>query len=218
MSLLVTSLSPIHLEETTPMKWTMGYTLKGLAGAFLLLGMISAPARAGFTITLDPGSPTGAGPFTYAYTATIPVGDQIGTGDFFRIYDFNGYVAGSIAAPAGWTASIASSNPTPPPNVILSHGDDPAIPNLIFTYTGAAPIIGAATISGFTAQSTFGFLGAIKDFAGRDRKADGSFVDSVGDVRVPGPVPEPASVVSLLFGGALIAVAGRRYCKAKLTC
>jgi len=201
------------------MKWTMGHTLKGVAGALLLLGAMSAPARAGFTITLDPTSPTGAGPFTYSYTATIPVGDQIAAGDFFRIYDFNGYVAGSIAAPAGWTASVATSNPTPPPNVILSHGDDPAIPNLIFTYTGAAPILGGgAGISGFTAQSTFGFLGAIKDFAGRDRKLDGSIVDSVGDVRVPGPVPEPASVVSLLFGGALFAFAGRRYCKAKLTC
>jgi hypothetical protein len=197
----------------------MGHTLKGVAGALLLLGTIASPARAGFTITLAPGSPIGAGPFTYSYTATIPAGDQIAAGDFFRIYDFNGYVAGSITAPnADWTASVASSNPTPPPNVILSHGDDPAIPNLVFTYTGAAPIIGAATIPGFTAQSTFGFLGAIKDFAGRDRKSDGSFVDSVGDVRVQGPVPEPASVVSLLFGGAVIAFAGRRYCKAKLTC
>ena len=202
------------------MKWTMGHPLKGVAGALLLLGTMSAPsaARAGFTISLDPGSPTGAGPFTYAYTASIPTGDQISAGDFFRIYDFNGYVPLSIAAPAGWSATIATSNPTPPPNVILSHGDDPAIPNLIFTYTGAAPIVGAASIGGFTAQSTFGFLGAIKDFAGRDRKPDGSPVDSVGDVRVPGPVPEPASVVSLLFGGALIAFAGRRYCKVKPGC
>ena len=191
------------------MTWTMGHTLKGVAGTLLLLGTMSAPAQAGFTITLDPGSPTGAGPYTYSYTATIAPGDVIGTGDFFRIYDFSGYVPGSISAPAGWAASVATSNPTPPPNVILSHGDDPLIPNLIFTYTGAA--ITTPSISGFTAQSTFGFLGAIKDFAGRVRKADGSSVDSVGDVRVPGPVPEPASLVSLGLGAAaVLAAAGRR--------
>jgi len=194
----------------------MGHTLKGVAGTLLLLGTMSAPARAGFTISLDPGSPTGAGPFTYSYTAELAPGDVIGTGDFFRIYDFAGYVPGSIAAPAGWTASVANSNPTPPPNVILSHGDDAAVPNLIFTYNGAP--ISPASVSGFTAQSTLGFLGAIKDFAGRLRKEDGTPVDSVGDVRVPGPVPEPASVVSLLFGGAFFAFAGRRYCKAKATC
>jgi len=196
------------------MKWSIGKTLCGIAGTLLVLGMISAPARAGFTVTLDTGSPTGSGPFTFSYTASIPTGDQISAGDFFRIYDFANYVTGTIAAPAGWTASIANSNPTPPPNVILSHGDDPAIPNLIFTYTGASPIVGAASVSGFTAQSTSTFLGALKDFVGRDTKSTGPTagtpVDSIGDVRVPGiTVPEPASVVSLLVGGVLIGFAGR---------
>jgi hypothetical protein len=191
-----------------------------LAGlAVLALG--TAPARAGFTITLDAGSPTGTGPFTYAYTASIPAGDQINPGDFFRIYDFSGYVAGTIAAPAGWTPSTALVNPVPPPNVILSHGDDPAITNLIWTYSGAAPIIGAASISGFTAQSTFPLLGAVKDFVGRDTKATGptagSPVDSVGDVRVPG-VPEPSSLLSaslgVLFVGAVIGYRSRRKIRA----
>lgn len=180
-------------------RWVFGAVLAGVA----ILATNQGSATAGFTITLDAGSPTGVGPFTFSYTASIPVGDQINAGDFFRIYDFAGYIAGSIAAPAGWSTSIALVNPTPPPNVILSHGDDPAIPNLIFTYSGVVPIVGGASVSGFTAQSTFGFLGAIKDFAGRDTKSTGTtagtFVDSVGDVRVPG-VPEPASLISGAIG------------------
>ena len=76
-----------------------------IAGGLALLALASGQARAGFTITLDAGSPTGAGPYTYSYTASIPAGDQISSGDFFRIYDFNGYVPSSIAAPAGWTPS-----------------------------------------------------------------------------------------------------------------
>src|SRR4051794_23590854 len=116
--------------------------LRTVVGGLVLLALASGQAHAGFTVSLDPGSPTGAGPYTYSYTATIPVGDQIAAGDFFRIYDFNGYVDGSITAPAGWTPSVALVNATPPPNVFLSHADDPTIPNLVFTYTGAAPIPG----------------------------------------------------------------------------
>jgi hypothetical protein len=203
------------------MKWTLGHTLKGVAAALVLVSMTAAPARAGFTINLDSTAPSGANT-VFNYSAAIDATDQIVTGDFFRIYDFNGYVAGSITAPAGWTASVANSNPTPPPDVILSHGDDGTIPNLIFTYTGAASIPGPTVITGFSATSTFPFLGVVKDFAGRNTKNSAtdttSKVDSTGDIRVPGPVPEPASVVSLLLGGGLIAFAGRRVCKVKLAC
>ena len=104
-----------------------------LASAVALLGMNRA--EAGFTVVLS-GPATGTGPFTYSYAAVINASDSVVAGNFFRIYDFGGYVPGSIAAPAGWTASVALLNPTPPPNVVLTHGDDPTISNLIFTYTG----------------------------------------------------------------------------------
>src|SRR5262249_10327363 len=145
-----------------------GWFTAALAGLALVLG--TGTAEAAFTVTLDAGSPTGSGPFTYTYTASIPSGDQINPGDqtnpgdFFRIYDFAGYVAGSIAAPAGWTATTALTNAVPPPSVILTHDDEPTIPNLVFTYTGTAPIVGPTSIGGFTAMSTFPLTGAIKDF------------------------------------------------------
>jgi hypothetical protein len=174
-------------------------------------------ARAGFTVTLDSTAPDGGSNTVFNYSASIPVGDQINPGDFFRIYDFAGLV-GSPVSPAGWTATVANSNPTPPPNVILTHGDDPTIPNITWTYNpGGAPILGAATVTGFSATSTLTFLGAIKDFVGRDTKSTGptagSPVDSIGDVRVPG-VPEPSSLLSASFGalalGTLIALRHRR--------
>lgn len=173
-------------------------------------------ARAGFTVTLDSTTPSGSNT-QFNYSASIPVGDQINPGDFFRIYDFAGMV-GSPVAPAGWTATVANANPTPPPNVILTHGDDPAVPNITWTYNaGGAPILGSATVTGFQATSTLGALGAIKDFVGRDTKATGptagTFVDSIGDVKVPG-VPEPSSLLSASFGalalGTLFALRHRR--------
>jgi hypothetical protein len=187
------------------------YGKVGFAAAVLtglgLLALGGGQARAGFTVTLDSGSPTGSGPFTYSYTASIPDGDQINPGNFFRIYDFAGYVAGTVTAPAGWVATTNNTDPVPPPSVILSHGDDPTVPNLTFTYNGTSPIVGATSISGFTAQSTFPLQGAIKDFVGRDTKSTGptagSAVDSVGDIRVPG-VPEPSAVVSVSIGLALL--------------
>ena len=170
--------------------------LGALALVVGLLGLNAPAANAGFTVVLD--NVSGAGPYTFSYTATIATGDAIVAGDFFRIYDFYGYVPGSIAAPAGWSVSTALSNPTPPPNVILSLGDDPTIPNLIFTYSGATPILGPQTIAGFTAQSDFNFLGQTKNYAGRNTQAGGSSagqpVDSVGSVRVPG-VPEPSAMI-----------------------
>lgn len=158
-------------------------------------------AEAGFTITL--ASISGSGPYTWNYTAAITASDEIRTGDFFRIYDFYGYVPGSITAPAGWTATVQNSSPTPPPDVFVPLGDDPAVPNLIFTYTGAATIAGPTTIFNFTAQSDFGALGPLKNFVGRNTQGTGANVgdrvDVVGNVRVPA-VPEPASLISTSLG------------------
>lgn len=166
----------------------------------------ASQAQAGFTITL--GSVTAEGSdYRWNYSAAITGSDEIRTGDFFRIYDFFGYVPGSITAPAGWTASVALTNTTPPPNVFIPLGDDGGVFNLIFTYTGAATISGATTINGFTALSTFGVLGNNKNYVGRNTQATGATagqpVDAVGDVRVPG-VPEPASVISTALGAVVL--------------
>src|SRR5690242_20192114 len=101
-----------------------------------VLAVSAGRAEASFTVTLASTAPSGSN-FNYNYVATIAAGDQLQTGDFFRIYDFAGYVAGSVVAPAGWSVSVINLNPTPPPNVNVFLGDDPALANLTFTYTGA---------------------------------------------------------------------------------
>lgn len=177
-----------------------GMNLLAVAAVGLATLLMGAKAEAGFTITL--ASVSGAGPYTYNYTAQITAGDEIRTGDFFRIYDFYGYVPGSITAPAGWTASTALTNPTPPPNVLIPLGDDPGVENLIWTYTAAPTIVGPTTIFNFTAQSVYN-LGNTKNYVGRNTQGGGPTagqpVDAVGEVRVPA-VPEPTSLISTSLG------------------
>ncbi len=181
--------------------------------AVLAVTGLGSTAHAGITVTLDPASPTGAGPFDYTYNAQITTSDTIVSGNFFRIYDFLGY-DGVHIDPAGWTLTSALANPVPPPNVILTFGDDPTVTNLTWTYSGTT-IDGATTasIDGFGAESTDALLGANKDYVGRDTQATGptagNNVDSVGSVQVPGPqsgagVPEPASLAILGVGALLM--------------
>ena len=57
---------------------------------------IPAEVRAGYTVTLDAGSPMTVSPgvYEYDYTAQQAAGDQINTGNYFRIYDFSGWSPG----------------------------------------------------------------------------------------------------------------------------
>jgi hypothetical protein len=178
--------------------------------AWLLLG--SVDARAGFTIVLDSTAPNGGGATVFDYSAKIAGGDSIVAGDYFRIYDFGGYVAGSAVAPAGWSVSVSNYDLSLPPTLSLSHGDDAAIPNLTFTYTGTTPITGATSVIGFSALSPYGQSLTLKNFVGTNHSSTvvGGIVDSIGDVLVPSvgsifpaPAPEPASVISTGLGLAL---------------
>ena len=186
------------------------------AALAVALTLTAADARAAFTVTLDSTTPSGLNtPFNYS--AEISAGDTLTAGDFFRIYDFAGLV-GLPTAPAGWTVTTALLNPTPPPDVLLSNGDSATLLNLIFTYNGA-PVTGPAVFSPFSAISTINDLVVTKDFVGRVTKSPGAsggtFVDSVGAVRVPG-VPEPASMLSVGLGllvlGSAYGVRARNRC------
>jgi hypothetical protein len=167
----------------------------------LLLGE-AGQADAGFMVSLDAGSPTGTGPFTFDYAASIPGADVISPGDLLRISDFAGLV-GTPTAPPGWAVTVADTDPALP-GVTLTHGDDPAIPNITFTWTGS-PLHGPASIDGFVASSTLSGAAGITDFVGKDTAAiGGKVVVSIGDVQVPSPAasaaPEPASVMLLGIG------------------
>ena len=175
--------------------------------AWLVLGLTEA--HAGFTIVLDSTALTG-GATVFNYSATIASGDSILSGDYFRIYDFAGYVSGSAVMPAGWSVSVSNYDPVLPPTLTLSHGDDAAIPNLTFTYNGLTPIVGATTVSGFSAISPYGQTLTLKNFVGTNHNSTipGGLVDSIGDLNVPNGVtpaeaPEPAAAVTTGLGLAL---------------
>lgn len=183
----------------------MRFPILGAACAALSLGLTGSAAFASATVNSASPVAAGGGNFQFPYSISISSGDKISTGNFFRVYDFNNLIAGSIVAPTGWSVSTALSNPTPPPNILLSFADDPASPNLIFTYTGAPDIAGATSISGFSAlapTAAFEFTDGVARVTG---VATGGNVDSGGTVIAP-VVPEPTTAALLaLASGALLA-------------
>src|ERR1700761_1649795 len=71
-----------------------------------------ASARADVIPTLTSTAPTGAD-FTWNYTTNVTVDQMVQKGDFFTVYDFGNFLAGSNIQPANWTfsSSLIGTNP-----------------------------------------------------------------------------------------------------------
>ena len=186
--------------------------------ATLLALALGTPGFAN-TITVTP-TPIIAGgdPFTWAYAVNLEGFSQVNEGDFFTIFDFEGFISGTQSNNAGWTPSSSNTGVCPsqgPFPTLCAAVDDPAIPNLTWTRTGDA-IIGVAGVSTplgtFYAQSIYS--NPVNDFftSQDDDLQNGTFNEgSGGNTNVPTsqPIPEPATL--LLFGTGLAAVARRRF-------
>jgi hypothetical protein len=182
--------------------------------------LISTPAGA-VTIVLQSTSPSGPNTlFSYggsfaidpANPASLTPIEGLVNGSQLVIFDFAGYVGGSVSSPYANVAATAELLSDPD---LLAPGafDDPTLYNLVFTWTDGA----------FTPAPGFAFAGlsALSIYSGIDPAGSpfGSHSVTVanntplyvsGYVASPIAVPEPASW-ALLFGGfGLIGLAARR--------
>lgn len=173
---------------------------------------VATPASA--VVIFLSGAPAAVpGGYEFSYQGNFSHDEGIQTGSTLVIFDFAGYVAGSIFSPyadiSATTELISSDVPTSP-----DFTDDPGLFNLRFTYTGASTIdLSNTDFAGLTAQSVLG--GVSRDgFSAITVKVDGVAVGtnvySIGQVGVPFGVPEPAAWAMMLGGFGLVGASVRR--------
>lgn len=191
--------------------------MKHLRKAILsALGLAAAGAAtpASAVVIFLSGAPTAVpGGYEFSYQGNFSNDEGIRTGSTLVIFDFAGYIDGSVFSPyadIAATAEFVSSDLPGSPDFT----DDPALYNLRFTYTGADTIdMSNLDFAGLTARSTLG--GVILDgFSAITVKVDGNEtgtpVYSIGQVGVPTGVPEPALWGMMLGGFAMLGSSVRR--------
>lgn len=194
-----------------------GGLMKTVSIAILTSLAFSGLASASITTSIV-GTPTADGPdYLWNYQISVdaleqlvdasstPCTSALTCGSFFTIYDFVGYVAGSVTAPTGWTAQVSLTGLTNPSQ---SPTDSGSIVNLTFIYTGSpSPEGGPITdLTGFSAQSNSDLVNTGGAFTYQTEKLDGTVDAGIGAVDVPTvATPEPGT--EFLLGGALIGLA-----------
>jgi hypothetical protein len=160
----------------------------------------------------------------FSYTGTL-AGDQgLINGSELIIFDFAGYVDGSISAdglPILTSVELTSAVPTPP-----GFTDDPTLPNLVFKWNGGKYHASGGPFpdqdfSGLSAKSIYSGV-TLDAFAAvtvtNNGAATGRPAFNFGSVGVPTLlVPEPASWALMILGLLGAGTALRAYRRAGLT-
>lgn len=180
---------------------------------------LTSGAHAAIIPTLDSVTADGSD-WIFSYSGTL-AGDQgLVQGSKLIIYDFAGYVNGSIDVGIYGPSLVASTELVsailPPP----SDTDDPLIPNLVFTWTGApfnasGGPFADVSFAGLTAKSIYSGVqndGFSAMAVTNNGSATGDLSFNSGRVGVPSAVPEPGTwaLMILGFGGAGAALRARR--------
>ena len=166
----------------------------GLVAGISVLAAAGA-AQASFLPFFDGVTEPGSPPFEFCYDLVFstsggaaPV-ERLETGDFLTIYDIPGFL--SATAPVSFSLSTQNSGingPGTAPN------DDPALPNVTFTYTGA-PLGSDTVFTGAEIASTFGFIGSDAFTSRTHAFPAGSELGHIGITFVA--VPEPGALTFL---------------------
>ena len=186
---------------------------------------LTGPANAA-VVTLENVSINGSNDFTFTYEGTLGEDEGVRSGDRFVIFDFAGYIDGSIRS--GTSNLIASTELMSSSALVTPGFDDSNVANLVFTYIGPDFRNQGGPFSPFTfenlsARSTVGGR-AIDAFFTQTTKNNPSGVSggantpvfTLGVVTIPGAantpdaVPEPATWAMMLGGFGLLGGAMRR--------
>jgi hypothetical protein len=181
--------------------------MKRISAVMLGVGLVAvASVRADIIPSFVGASPSG-NTTVWSYQIDITAGEQVTSGDFFTIYDFGHFIAGTNVQPSGWTFSSSLVGPTP---AGVTPPDDATLENLTWTYNGptlpSSSGIGPFSVSTMGAQSEpslrTGYFAAQATNASSGNS--GTKINNVGRVSVPAPVPvpEPATLSLLAFGAA----------------
>ena len=181
----------------------------------------AVPASAS-VLTLSGVTNNGPGDFTWNYQGTLGPDEGVRSGDRLIIFDFAGYIDGSIFTPS---ANVVGSVENTSAGAFVTPGfnDDPNITNLVFTYVGpdfrneGGPFTpfdfnGLGARSQFSATTVDAFF-TLTTKNNPDGVPGGSntAVFTLGQVTVPtAAIPEPATWAMLLGGFGMLGAATRR--------
>jgi len=187
-----------------------------------VIAVLTGPttARAGLVPVQVSVIPDG-GMYRFTYAIVLPTDSVLRPGDYFTIYDFDGFVPGSAMASGApsspnWSFDAPLTGPTPPG---VLPDDNPNISNLTWKYTGAEINIDASVgLGNFWALSLFPdttdswFTASTGTSTGID---DHNITPTVVPVpKAPGPpppgVPEPATLALACLGLPFLAAIRRR--------
>jgi hypothetical protein len=193
-----------------------------ITAAVAAAAVLAAPgsARAGLIPVQVSVTPDG-GNYRYTYAILLPTDAVLRPGDYFTIYDFDGFVPGSDMVSGtpdapDWSFSANLTGPTPDG---VSPSDNPAITNLTWQYNGEVINIDASLgLGNFWAYSVYPDT-TQSWFTASTGTSAGETDSNITPTTVPVPtapgnpppgVPEPTTLVLAGLGLPLAAALRRR--------